>query len=152
MNSPTKFLKNIWNWLGKQENSNALTIILASIAVLLALPYFSKQINNIQIKVDSIETNIQKLYDHYNREIFTYDQIKNGIKPAKDGTLVTIHLKSKPIPNSVNVWWGVMYLSPTDYSVIDNTVTIHFTPQTPDEIADPKNETPFVVAYVENGQ
>jgi len=45
-----------------------------------------------------------------------------------------------------------MYLSPTDYSVTDNILVIHFVPQTPDVIIDSCNLIPIVAVYVENNQ
>ncbi|PIV42759.1 MAG: hypothetical protein COX92_01040 [Candidatus Nealsonbacteria bacterium CG_4_10_14_0_2_um_filter_40_15] len=144
--------KTIWGWFGEEKNHNVLTFIIALIAVILAFPYFSKQINNIQIKIDSIESSLQQLYQHYDREIITCDQIKDGAKTTDDGTLLTIYLKNKAISNSVNVWWGEMYLSPTDYSVTDNILVIHFVPQTPDVIIDSCNLIPIVAVYVENNQ
>lgn len=139
-----------------------ITAIVASAAVIsalgsagsaiLALPQFSKQINNIQVKVDSIEASLQQLYQHYDREVITCDQVKSGAKATSDGTLLTLTLKHSAIPNSVNVWWGEMYLTPTDYSTAGNVLNIHFNPQGPGVIIASCELTPIVVTYVENLQ
>ncbi len=69
-------MKKIWPWLGDQKNHNALMFIMTFIAVIVALPYFSNQINNVEIKVDSIETSLKEIYGRQMRETFTYSQIK----------------------------------------------------------------------------
>lgn len=108
-------LKKIWSWIGTQENHNALVITLALFGLIIALPYFSKQINNIQVKVDSLDASVQEMYSRNTIEKFSFDNI-NFNKGEKSNNLEII-LKNKPIGNSVMLWFFDQLTNPTNYKV-----------------------------------
>ncbi len=86
-------------------------------SVILTLPIFSAQINNIQVKVDSLEASIHGIYASYTLETFCYDDLKDSFTKTDLGNTVEIKLKKKPVINSINVWEGAVSVSPTYFRV-----------------------------------
>lgn len=117
-------VKKIWSWIGTEHNHNAITVIITCMALVFAFPYFSNQINNIQIRVDSLQASIDGIYGKYKLEIFCYDELKDSFKDVVGGKIVSIRLKQRPVPNSVNVWEGAMNISPLYFKVNDNVVEV----------------------------
>lgn len=113
----------------KRERTNLIwtnrIVALGAIgSVVLALPIFSNQINNIQVQIDSLEASIRSLYASYTLETFCYTDLKDSFKKADSGNIVEIQLKKAPVPNSVNVWEGAMSISPTYFKVYGNRVEV----------------------------
>ena len=100
-------------------------IALGSIGlVILALPAFSNQINNIQVKIDSLEESIRGIYSSYVLETFCYEDLKDSFKQTELGDILEIPLKEPAIPNSVNIWEGAMSISPIYFKVNGNHLEI----------------------------
>jgi len=111
-------IKPTRQWIGRPENYNAAIALIAFFGVIVALPIFSKQINNIQISVDSLQQSIKGIYSQYIVETFCYDQLKNSFTQDKTlGNVVNITLKEKPIPFTVNLWEGALNVDPTEYRI-----------------------------------
>jgi len=111
----------LWNWLGNQTTHNVLTVVLAAIAI-----YFgSQKINNIQITIDSIASDIQELYNRNVVEKFSFDDIeKFQFQKGEKTNSLKIVLRNKPIENSVMVWFGDQLTNPTNYNVKDSIVDL----------------------------
>ncbi|OGZ53123.1 MAG: hypothetical protein A3B25_03230 [Candidatus Ryanbacteria bacterium RIFCSPLOWO2_01_FULL_48_26] len=142
-------MKKFWNWLGEEKNHNALTIILAFIAVVFAFPFFSKQINNIQVKIDSIEQSIKNLYQRYALETFCPSDLKNSYKPENGQYIVQLNLKNKPVHNSVSIWEGAFVISPSYFTVEGNKISLetNFGPNDIDQGCD-HSSFQYTVTYV----
>ena len=93
-------------------------------SVILALPAFSNQINNIQVKIDSLEESIRGIYSSYVLETFCYEDLKDSFKQTELGNILEIPLKEPAIPNSVNIWEGAMSISPIYFKVNGNHLEI----------------------------
>ena len=93
-------------------------------SVVLALPFFSRQINSIQVKVDSLEASIRGIYSSYTLETFCYDELKDSFRKTELGNTVEIKLKEAAVSNSVNVWEGAMSVSPTYFKVNGNLLNV----------------------------
>lgn len=143
-------VKGIWSFLGNQQNHNALIVLITFFGLMLALPYFSKQINNIQVQIDSMDATIRTLYNMRITEVFDKDKIRTAtIEPHGSGVDLTLLLESSSIePKSVNIWWGSMYLNPSDFKVHENRVTIYFDAITVEQSRELLQTTPFTITYL----
>lgn len=117
-----RYLVGAWKWLGNDTNHNALTILLATVAVILAFPFFSKKIDNIEIRVNSIEQDLRNLFQKYTLETFCYNDLKDSFKTVNGQTVVDIRLKSVPITNSVSLWEGALNVPPNSFKVEGNII------------------------------
>jgi predicted PurR-regulated permease PerM len=116
--------KSVRAWLGKSENHNSAIVLIAFLGVVIALPVFTKQINNIEVKVDSLAQSIQGIYNSYTLESFCYDDLKNSFTKDSSGNVVQIKLKNKPVPHSVNVWEGPVSVNPLYFKIDGNILNI----------------------------
>jgi len=101
-----------------------VSAVSASASAVLALPYFSNKIDNIQVKVDAIEASIKGIYSAYTLETFCYDQLKDSFKDTTKGTFVDIPLRGNPVPNSINVWEGALSVAPAYFSTNGKIVEV----------------------------
>lgn len=114
----TLFLvKPFRQWMGKEENHNSAIVLIAFVGLIVALPIFSKQVSNIQVKVDSIEESIKGIYGSYLLETFGYEELKDSFVQNASGTVVRIKLSHRPTLKSVNVWEGPMSVNPSYFKV-----------------------------------
>lgn len=112
-----KYIKKSWLWLGTAHNHNASMVVITAVAVIFALPYFSRQINNIQVKVDSLGESVKNIYGHYVRETFCPKSKDSFKKDGNGQNVVEIALKYQPVENSVNVWEGTLNVAPIYFSI-----------------------------------
>ena len=119
-----KYVKKVWSWLGTEQNHNAFMVVITAVALVFALPYFSRQINKVEVKIDSLQENIKSLYGHYVRESFC-SELKDSFRKNADGqNIVEIKLKYPPIENSVTVWEGNVNVSPIYFKVNDKILIL----------------------------
>ena len=118
-------VKPVRHWIAKAENYNSAIVLIAFFGIVVALPLFSKQINQIQVTVDSLQQSIKGIYSKYTLETFCYVQLKESFAQDKElGLVVRIPLKDKPIPFTINVWEGGMNVNPVDYKVDGNILVV----------------------------
>jgi len=117
-------MKRLWNWLGADENHNASMVLITGVAVIFAFPYFSTQINHIEVKVDSLQESIKDLYGHYLKETYCSELLDSFSKNNNGETIIQIKLKHHAVPNSVNVWEGAMSVAPAYFTVDGDYVNV----------------------------
>lgn len=130
--------------------SSIVAALSAMGSVIVALPIFSTQINNIQVKVDTLQASIKGLYAAYTLETFC-KELGGSFQHTANGTVVLLHLKKVPIQNSLNVWEGAVSVSPTYFHVSGNIVSVetNMTNITPDNISELcANDFKYSVTYI----
>lgn len=112
-----KRLKRLWTWLGRDANHNAAMVIITAVAVVFAFPYFSRQISNVQVSIDSIAASVQELFSQQVTEYFHYNQVKDFKKVQSDSgaDFLQIPLQEEPVKNSVMLWFGGVLQTPDWY-------------------------------------
>jgi len=133
-----KLITKSWKWLGEDTNHNAAMVIVTGVALILAFPYFSRQINNVQIQIDSLQESIEGLYGNFVQETYC-SELKDSFGTNDRGQkVVYISLEHKPIPNSVSVWEGIVNVPPIYFKVDGQVVEIetHWSPEILDQCGD----------------
>ncbi len=114
--------------MGRQENHNACIIIIAVFALIFAFPYFSHQINNVQVQINSIESDLEELYRRNVVEEFSFEYLSNfEFRAMETMNQLKIILKDEPIKNSVMLWFGDQLTNPTNYHVEGKTINLDMT-------------------------
>ena len=144
------FIKRFWSWLGESTNHNALMVVITGAAVVLAFPYFSKQINNIQIRVESLQESIESMYGHFVRESFCSELKDSFSKNDKGENIVSIRLSRVPVPNSISIWEGIVSIPPAYFSVHENIIETetHWSPEVIERECQNNGIGSFIVTYI----
>jgi hypothetical protein len=137
-------------FIGKEENHNAAIVLITFVGFVVALPLFSRQINNIQIKVDAIEATVRSIYGSFVRESFSYEDLKNNFSESSFGNVVQIKLKHAPVANSVSVWEGSANIPPQYLHLVDNILSVETnnSAQTFEQYAKLYPDFEYVVTYI----
>ncbi len=119
-------IKPFRRWLSKDENYNAGVFLIAFFGLVVALPVFSNQINNIQIKIDSVQTSLKEMFSRQRTEVFSAIEADKFevIDYQGKGDYLKIPLKETPLQGSVTLWFTGLVQSPDWYITNDNIVLL----------------------------
>lgn len=120
-------------------------------SMVLALPLFNSQINNIQVKVDSLQESIEQMFERTEKEVFRYPELNNHITAnPSGGSIIRLTLAHKPVKGSVNVWWGSMNLSPVYVDIEGQDVVLNFVDHAPENLIAEEgySDIGFTVSYI----
>ncbi len=117
-------------------------------SMVLALPLFNQQINNIQVKVDSLQESLNSMYSRYETDVFTREQIMATMSEGPDnGVRFEVELTNEPIENSLNIFWAPAFISPTMYEVVGKKVILNVPYINPQQIREYPGPLPLQISY-----
>jgi len=113
-----RYISTSWSWLGKQENHNALMVFVPLVLSAAGI-YF-------QFQIVDIRSSVEELFERQVVETFTKEDIETFHRYTDDRgrRKLEIVLDNKPIPESVNFWFGGFLQSPAEYEAAGNTITV----------------------------
>ena len=141
-------------FVGADDNNRILSLMVTTMGLVFALPFFAYQINNIDVRIDNLQASLENIYNSYQKEVFKYSDIKNDFQQNGTDVKISFHLKNKPIPNSVQIWWGEensvgsAQISPQFIDVEDNVVTVNYSNRDLGSLTNPATERGYMIIYV----